>query len=252
LGREQARCRLNKTVEYYLGLPYSVELRQAPGEGWFARVREWPGCMTESDTAEQALANLKEVIPLWLEGALESGYEIPEPQATEYSGRFMVRVPRSLHADLTKRAEREGVSLNQLVNVALALLLGQYVAPLAQTATTSGRTRAPPDPSSRRAEKREMRVLKEDKEVYRTDAGGKYAPLHRHLAGLPPSEKRTSLTFDALEQIIGADLPPSARTHRAWWSNDRSSHIQADAWLAAGWKVDGIDRSTETVHFARS
>ena len=33
--------------------------------------------MSQADTAEEALANIQEVIPLWLEGALESDYEIP-------------------------------------------------------------------------------------------------------------------------------------------------------------------------------
>lgn len=67
-----------KSVAYYLGLPYSVELRREPDEGWFVRVREWPGCMSHADTAEEALANIQEVIPFWSEGALESDYAIPE------------------------------------------------------------------------------------------------------------------------------------------------------------------------------
>ena len=106
---------MKKPIEYYLGLPYSVELRREPDEGWFVHVREWPGCMSQADTAEEALANIQEVIPLWLEGALESDYEIPEPRgADEYSGRFMVRVPRSLHRSLAELAEREAISLNSV------------------------------------------------------------------------------------------------------------------------------------------
>ena len=117
---------MKKSLEYYLGLPYSVEMRQAPDEGWFVHVREWPGCMSQADTAEEALANIQEVIPLWLEGALESDYEIPEPRGVDdYSGRFMVRVPRLLHRSLAELAEREAISLNLLVNVALADFIGQ-------------------------------------------------------------------------------------------------------------------------------
>jgi predicted HicB family RNase H-like nuclease len=46
-----------------------------------------------------------------------------QPQRREYSGKFNVRVPRSLHAALAREAEAEGVSLNQLVVAKLALHL---------------------------------------------------------------------------------------------------------------------------------
>jgi hypothetical protein len=52
---------------------------------------------------------------------------LPEPrlgrQRLEYSGKFNVRVPKSLHAALASEAEAEGVSLNQLVLSKLALRL---------------------------------------------------------------------------------------------------------------------------------
>ena len=52
---------------------------------------------------------------------------LPEPQLRsqrrEYSGKFNVRVPKSLHAALASEAEAEGVSLNQLVVAKLALHL---------------------------------------------------------------------------------------------------------------------------------
>lgn len=41
------------------------------------------------------------------------------------SGKFMVRLPRSLHAALDAEAQREGVSLNQLVVAKLAVQLAQ-------------------------------------------------------------------------------------------------------------------------------
>ena len=45
------------------------------------------------------------------------------PQRREYSGKFNVRLPKSLHAALACEAEAEGVSLNQLVVAKLALHL---------------------------------------------------------------------------------------------------------------------------------
>ena len=43
------------------------------------------------------------------------------------SGKFVVRMPRSLHAALEAEAEREGVSLNQLVVAKLSLQMGQLL-----------------------------------------------------------------------------------------------------------------------------
>jgi hypothetical protein len=43
----------------------------------------------------------------------------PQQQST-HSGRLLVRMPQSLHAELARVAEREGVSLNTLITGALA------------------------------------------------------------------------------------------------------------------------------------
>ncbi len=120
---------MEKTVEYYLGLPYTLELQNDPEAGWFAHVKELPGCMSQADTAEEALASLKEVMPLWFETAIEDGATIPEPRPEEdYSGKFVVRVPRSLHRELVEAAEADGVSLNQYINVALGKEVGREAA----------------------------------------------------------------------------------------------------------------------------
>jgi len=61
----------------------------------------------------------------WIEVALEEGIPVPEPRREEeYSGKFVVRLPKSLHHKLAQIAEREGVSLNSLVNVAIAHYIG--------------------------------------------------------------------------------------------------------------------------------
>ena len=58
----------------------------------------------------------------WLEAALADGISIPEPAREEdYSGRFNLRLPKSLHKDLALTAKMEGVSLNQL---AMCLIAG--------------------------------------------------------------------------------------------------------------------------------
>jgi antitoxin HicB len=117
---------MEKTVDYYMNLPYTIELRRDPEEGWFVRVRELRGCMSQGDTLEEAVAMIQDAMLAWLETALEDGLPIPEPHLEEdYSGKFVVRVPRSLHRDLVENARREGVSLNQYINVVLGRATGQ-------------------------------------------------------------------------------------------------------------------------------
>jgi antitoxin HicB len=110
-----------KDLTYYLSLPYTIQITREDDATWFARVVELPGCLTEGDTPEEAADMIQDALAAWLEVALEDGRLIPEPQTAEtYSGRFVVRVPRTLHQHLVETAEQEGVSLNQLINVTLA------------------------------------------------------------------------------------------------------------------------------------
>ena len=51
---------------------------------FIAEVPELPGCMAHGDTQEEALANVKEAMRLWLDTAREFGDPIPEPR-----GRLM-------------------------------------------------------------------------------------------------------------------------------------------------------------------
>jgi antitoxin HicB len=115
-----------KDLKYYLSLPYTVQLTREDEETWFARVVELPGCMTEGDSAQEAAEMILDAMTGWIEIALEDGRAIPEPRPTEgYSGKFVVRLPRSLHRELVQAAEREGVSLNSFVNASLGRAVGQ-------------------------------------------------------------------------------------------------------------------------------
>ena len=130
---------MEKTVDYYMNLPYTIELQRDLEEGWFVHVKELRGCMSQGDTAEEAVAMIQDAMLAWLEVALEDGLPIPEPRPEEdYSGKFVVRVPRSLHRDLVENARREGVSLNQYINVALARATSQPAAPSRATAEEPG------------------------------------------------------------------------------------------------------------------
>lgn len=116
----------NKDLNYYLSLPYTIEVLREEDEDtgdelWFARVRELPGCMTEADSFAELGDMIRDAMTVWIQYTLEDGDPIPEPRPLDdYSGRFVVRVPRSLHRELVEAAEREGVSLNSFANMALA------------------------------------------------------------------------------------------------------------------------------------
>ena len=56
------------------------------------------------------------------------------------------------------------------------------------------------------------------------------------------------MTFAEVERLIGAPLPTSAYWYQAWWANNHTSHVQARAWMAAGWRVL-VDIGDQTVRF---
>jgi hypothetical protein len=77
--------------------------------------------MTEGATTEEALTNLEDAMIGWIEVRLEDDLHVPEPLTAEgYSGKFLMRVPKTLHRELARRADIEGVSLNQFALVALS------------------------------------------------------------------------------------------------------------------------------------
>ncbi len=80
-----------------------------------------------------------------------------------------------------------------------------------------------------------------------------YDPLRQYLSNLPSSQSQVDLSFSDIEEIIRTPLPPSARNHRPWWGNERSSnmHTQCKAWIEAGWEVETVDLQGETVRFRR-
>lgn len=81
---------------------------------------------------------------------------------------------------------------------------------------------------------------------------GKYTPLEKYLHNLPASQQEVTLHFDQIERILNEKLPPSAYQYQAWWANQKQgSHVEAFAWLDAGWQVETINLTDKWVRFAR-
>ena len=116
---------MNKDKDYFLNLPYNItiqEIHDESGDYYYARVLELDGCQSHGGTVEEAYSNIREAMEGWLEVKLEFGDPIPEPLSdNEYSGKFNIRIPKSLHRRLAMEAEKEGVSMNQYALYKLAL-----------------------------------------------------------------------------------------------------------------------------------
>ncbi len=106
-----------KEVKEYMEMPYNYivqPITDESGSYFYARVLELDGCQSTGDTFEEAYENLKEAMKGWIEAKLEGGFEVPLPVGYDnFSGKFVVRIPKSLHYKLAVEAEQEGVSLNQ-------------------------------------------------------------------------------------------------------------------------------------------
>jgi antitoxin HicB len=93
------------------------------GGGYLIEFPDLPGCMSDGDTIEEAIANGRDAKAEWIDAMREAGRPVAMPgDSTDrgYSGKWQIRAPRWLHRYLTERAEREGVSLNALAVSLLA------------------------------------------------------------------------------------------------------------------------------------
>lgn len=87
-------------------------------DGYIAVAPDLPGCSAFGKTRAEALNQLADAIEAWMEAAQKAGNKIPQPSSERSelpSGKILLRVPRSLHADLATLAESEDVSLNQCI-----------------------------------------------------------------------------------------------------------------------------------------
>ena len=108
---------IKPSLEYYLNLQYPVTLYPDVEQGGYvAEIKDLPGCFTQGETLAETMTNINEARELWIETAYEAGDNIPLPSTDDsYSGKLMLRMPKSLHRRLAETAEREGVSLNQYI-----------------------------------------------------------------------------------------------------------------------------------------
>lgn len=105
-------------------------LPEDEGGGFLITFPDLPGCMSDGETEEEALRNGRDAFEAWISAMTDEGKTIPAPlyradPVPAVSGRFVTRVPKSVHLMLSERAKAEGVSLNTLVLALLAEGLGR-------------------------------------------------------------------------------------------------------------------------------
>lgn len=118
-------------LQYYMSLNYPSQITkidEADGGGFLIEVPMLKGCMSDGETVEKAYNNLEEAKKEWFTYMLENNLAIPEPADASYSGKFVVRIPKTLHKIITEQSKREGLSLNQYVANVLAFAAGQRAA----------------------------------------------------------------------------------------------------------------------------
>lgn len=102
-----------------------VEIILEPNEegGFYARIPDIPSIFTGGITEIEALKNAKAAIKEYIEICEKDGLPVPQPK----SGKFNVRVPKDLHRELVRKAQEEGVSLNQMVIYLLSRSIGRTI-----------------------------------------------------------------------------------------------------------------------------
>ena len=114
-----------RSLEEYLELPYRIGVTRDEASGeWVAHVEELSGCEVRGLTLLEAAGALRPAMQEWIRDAIADGREVPEPHQRTHSGRLLVRMPATLHAELARTADAEGTSLNQLITGALAAAVG--------------------------------------------------------------------------------------------------------------------------------
>jgi len=108
---------MKKNLSYYMSLPYSKVVtlyNDDSGRYYVSEVLELAGCSSTGDTEAEALEGLTEAMECYLQTKIEYNDTIPEPVTSEgFNGKFLLRLPKSLHRKLSYESQKEGVSINQ-------------------------------------------------------------------------------------------------------------------------------------------
>jgi antitoxin HicB len=112
-----------KLVDYPFEIrPLSLE----EGGGFLISYPDFSECLLDGETIEETIKNGSNALKSTVAALKSKGLPVPAPNSGGVSsGKFVARVPKTVHAQLTMRAKAEGVSLNTLVLTFIAQGLGR-------------------------------------------------------------------------------------------------------------------------------
>jgi len=107
--------------------PFEIRpLTAAEGGGFLVSYPDFSECISDGETVEEAIANGRDAVAATIAALQAKGFAVPAPNSGGVaSGKFVARVPKTIHAQLATRAKAEGVSLNTLVLAFIAEVLGR-------------------------------------------------------------------------------------------------------------------------------
>ena len=114
---------MTKRIDY----PFEIRpLLAEEGGGFLISYPDFSDCISDGETVEQTLTNGKDALQATIAALKLKELPIPAPNGGGVaSGKFVARVPKTVHARLATRAKAEGVSLNTLVLTFIAEGLGR-------------------------------------------------------------------------------------------------------------------------------
>ncbi|MGC2458544.1 MAG: toxin-antitoxin system HicB family antitoxin [Gallionellaceae bacterium] len=110
---------------------YTITIRKEENDGeilYVGRVAEFPNISAFTETFEAAHALVLDSIQTLKKIADETKVEFPSPYPApldEFSGRVTLRLPKSLHAKISRIAAQEDISVNQYLVTAVAYYAGE-------------------------------------------------------------------------------------------------------------------------------
>lgn len=114
---------MSKLADY----PFEIRpLGPEEGGGFLISYPDFSDCISDGETVGETLKNGQDALKATI--AALKAKALPVPAANSggvASGKFVARVPKTIHAQLTTRAKTEGVSLNTLVVTFIAQGLGR-------------------------------------------------------------------------------------------------------------------------------